>query len=224
MTIKELFEKAENGVLTYEQFSNLAKENGIKLADLSEGKYVSTQKHTSELQSKQSEIDNLTAQIETLNSTITTRDADLANLQKQLEEAGQDANKLTELNTKFTDLQTKYSKDIEEANNKMRQQAYEFAVKEFANTKNFTSPAAKRDFTRAMIEKNLQLEDGKLLGAEDFVTLYSKDNAQSFVVENPEPPVAPEPTPAPIITAPTPGNNNNAGGNEGFKFNFRGVH
>ena len=42
MNVKELFDKAENGTLTYEQFLSAAGE--AKFVDLSEGKYVSKQK------------------------------------------------------------------------------------------------------------------------------------------------------------------------------------
>ena len=41
MNIKEIFDKAENGTLTFEQFEALAKDNKAKFADLSEGNYVS---------------------------------------------------------------------------------------------------------------------------------------------------------------------------------------
>ena len=44
MNIKDLFDKAENGILTYDQFEALVKENGLKFADLSDGKYVSKSK------------------------------------------------------------------------------------------------------------------------------------------------------------------------------------
>lgn len=219
MNIKDLFEKAENGVLTLDQFETLAKELGANFKDVKEGNYVSKAKYDSDLKAKDSELESLNGKLTDLNGTITTRDADLEALKKQLAEAGQDATKLAELTTQFGALQTKYDNDIKEAEAKMQRQAYEFAVTEFANTKKFTSPAAKRDFTRAMIEKGLQMEEGKLMGAEDFVAIYSKDNAASFVTETP----TPNPTPAPIITAPTPGNGESQP-NTGFNFNFRGVH
>jgi hypothetical protein len=42
--IKTIFEKAENGTLTLEQFLAAAKEAKAKFVDLSEGEYVSKQK------------------------------------------------------------------------------------------------------------------------------------------------------------------------------------
>jgi hypothetical protein len=81
-----------------------------------------------------------------------------------------------------------------------------------------------------MIARGLQMEGDKLIGGEDFVSLYSVDNADAFVVDVPEPtpapaPVEPTPAPAPVpeIVAPTPGMNTEGGDDSGFQFNFVGV-
>lgn len=182
MTIKELFEKAENGTLTYEQFNKLCTDNGIKLADLSEGNYISKQKYEDELNSKVKEI-------ETLNGTISTRDTDLAELKKKLEDAGTDAEKLTALTNDFDGLKTKYDTDVKNYKAQLKKQAYEFAVKEFANGKQFTSNAAKRDFINSMLSKDLKMENDTILGADDFVKVYSENNADAFVTEKKEEPV-----------------------------------
>lgn len=215
MNVKELFEKAENGTLTYEQFEAAAKAAGAKFADLSEGKYVSKSKYDDDINSRMTQINDLT-------KTIGTRDDDLAKLRKQLEDAGTDASKLSALNTDFANLQTKYNTDIQDYQNKLAKQAYEFAVKEFAAGKKFTSQAAKRDFISSMISKELKMDNGKILGGEDFVTTYSAENADAFVVETPPTP-NPNPTPIPSFVAPTPGPSNNPGNDSGFHFNFTGV-
>jgi len=228
MNIKELFDKANGGTLTYDEFEAAVKESGAKFADLSEGKYVSKSKYDTDLKAKDTEIEGLNTQITDLNGTITTRDTDLAQLQKQLEEAGDDAKKLEALNTSFSALQTKYDDEVKSYQAKMQHQSYEFAVREFANTLKFTSNAAKRDFTKAMIERGLQMEGSKLLGREDFVEAYSAENSDAFVVDVPEPAPAepapaPEPTPAvPTFVASTPGPAPDST-DTGFQFNFTGV-
>lgn len=179
MTIKELFDKAENGTLTFTQFEELAKANNAKFADLSTGAYVSKDKFDNEVTSK----DN---QISTLNETIKSRDKDLKDLKAQLTEAGTDSEKLAELQTQFGNLQTQYKNDTENYKSQLSKQAYEFAVKDFANSKKFSSNAAKRDFINSMIAKELKMEGDKILGADDFVTAYSTDNADAFVVEKQE--------------------------------------
>ena len=178
MTIKELFDKAEGGTLTYEQFQKAVGES--KFVDLTEGNYVSKQKHESEIRQKDQRIEDL-------NGTVAQRDEDLQKLQNTLKEAG-DLDALKKASEDLAELQTKYDNAAKEYTQQLKQQEYEFAVKDFAGSKNFTSNAAKRDFVQAMIAKNLKLEDGNIIGAEDFVKLYLKDNADAFVKkEEPKP-------------------------------------
>lgn len=211
MKLKDLFDKAENGTLTYEQFNTAMKAGNANFVDVAEGGYVSKHKYDDDLKARDT-------QISTLNETITKRDADLNDLKGKLKEAGTDATKLAELSTNFDSLQTKYNTDIQDYQNKLAKQAYEFAVKEFAGTKKFTSNAAKRDFVQAMIAKDLKLENDTIIGADDFVKIYSTDNADAFVVDNPTPDNKPK------FTNPTPGTNEPPKENEFIKaFNFTGV-
>ena len=147
----------------------------------------------------------------------------MANLQSQLEAAGGDAAKLTELTTQFESLKTKYSEDTKNFNDQLKKQAYEFAVKDFANGKKFTSQAAKRDFIQSMIAKELKMDKDTILGAEDFVTSYTADNADAFVVDNPNP--EPKPDPKPTFVNPTPGGNPAPAESNAFSnaFHFMGV-
>ena len=172
MTVKELFDKAENGTLTWEEFQTAM--GDAKFVDLTEGNYVSKQKYDNEIGQR----DN---QITTLNETITQRNNDLKNLQATLKDVG-DLEELKTASKNLSDLQKKYDKDMKAYKQQLSQQEYEFAVKDFANSKNFTSNAAKRDFIQSMLAKDLKIEEGRIIGAEDFVELYSKDNADAFVV------------------------------------------
>lgn len=176
MNVKELFDKAEGGTLTYEQFVAAAGE--AKFVDLKEGNYVSKNKYDNDIQTR----DN---QIADLNTTIQSRDTDLQALQDTLKDAG-DIEALKTASKELGELQKKYDKETKAYQTQLNQQAYEFAVKEFAGTKQFTSKAAQRDFTNAMIAKKLQFEDGKLIGAEDFVQMYAKDNDDAFAKKKPQ--------------------------------------
>ena len=211
MKLKDLFDKAENGTLTYEQFKTAMETAKANFVDVTEGGYVSKHKYDDDLKARDT-------QISALNETITKRDSDLNDLKGKLKEAGTDATKLAELSTNFDSLQTKYDTDIKEYQTRLAKQAYEFAVKEYAGTKKFTSNAAKRDFVQAMIAKDLKLENDTIIGADDFVKIYSTDNADAFVTENP--PVDNKPK----FTNPTPGTNETPKENEFIKaFNFSGV-
>ena len=217
MNVKELFDTAENGTLTYEQFM-AACEGKAKFVDLNEGKYVSKQKYEDDLASRDKEIG-------TLNESLTTRNTDLEDLQKKLAEAGTaDAEKLASLSADLEGYKTKYDTDMKKYKEQLKKQSYEFAVREFANSKQFTSNAAKRDFIQSMIAKDLKMEDSRIIGAEDFASMYSNDNADAFVVETPKAEPALEDT-KPKFVEPTQGATPTAGeGNEFLNaFHFMGV-
>lgn len=217
MELKQVFEKAENGTLTWEQFQEAAK--GAKFVDLTEGNYVSKNKFDDEIAAK-------TKEIETLNGTISTRDTDLENLKKQLEDAGADATKIQELTDSLTTLQSKYDGDMKSYKEQLKKQAYEFAVKEFTNTQKFTSSAAKRDFERSLLAKELKMDKGSILGADDFVKSYMADNADAFVTEPetpPEPAGNPEDIPHFVHPTDPAGSSGATDPTGGFHFNFTGV-
>lgn len=176
MNIKEIFDKAENGTLTYDQFAELAKAGNAKFADLSEGAYVSKSKFDAELESKAREI-------ETLTGTISTRDTDLETLKKQLESAGADTTKLAELTTQLQTLQSKYDEDSKAHKKQLQEQAYKFAVNKYADGQTFSSTAAKRDFIQSMLAKQLKMENDSILGADDFLKSYTESNQDAFITE-----------------------------------------
>jgi hypothetical protein len=192
--LKALF---ENGAIDWDTFVKGVTDNGYKLFDLSKGEYVDKSKYDDDLQARDS-------QITTLNTQLADRDNDLATLKQQLEDAGTDSNKLSELTNKLSSLQTDYDTAKTNYEKQLAATKYEFAVKEFANGQKFTSSAAKRDFVRSMIEEGLKVKDDKIIGADDYLTQYKTDNADSFVVEDPKPaepkpqfsnPTAPKPEP-----------------------------
>lgn len=215
MDVKELFAGAENGTLTYEQFVEASKKANAKFADLSTGDYVSKSKYEDELKVRDTRITEL-------DGTIATRDTDLATLKQQLADAGTDASKLTELNSKLATLQSQYDEDTKKYKAQLDKQAYEFAVKEFANEQKFSSNAAKRDFVQTMIAKNLQMEGGKIIGGTDFVEIYAKENADAFVKK--EKPAEDSKGGTPPKFVDTAGNPNPTDDNaNAFHFNFAGV-
>lgn len=194
MTVKEVFDKAENGTLTWEQFQ--AAMGTAKFVDLTEGQYVSRQKYDDDISTRDT-------QITTLNTTIQTRDQDLANLQQTLNDAG-DINALKQASQDLASLQQKYDTETKQYQRQLRQQAYEFAVTEYVNGQKFTSKAAKNDFKNQMIAKKLQFEDGKLIGADDFKAMYAQSDPDAFVADTPAPTPAPTPTFVQPTGTPTP--------------------
>lgn len=219
MELKELFNEAENGALTYEEFMEACEGNGAKFVDLSEGAYVSKQKYDDDLATRVKEI-------ETLNESLTTRNTDLEDLQKKLAEAGTaDAEKLTALSTDLENYKNKYETETKKYKEQLRKQAYEYAVRDFANSKNFSSKAAKRDFIQSMIAKDLKMEDSRIIGAEDFATMYSNDNADAFISDEYFDDDEPALDDKPRFIDPTPGANEPPVDSNDFlnAFHFMGV-
>ena len=214
MNLKDLFDKAEGGTLTYDQLVALTQEHKVKFVDLSEGKYVDKQKYDDDLSERDTRI-------KTLDETIKSRDTDLGNLRTQLEAAGTDADKLFKLTGDFTALQTKYDKDTKAYEKQLKDQAYKYAVRDFANQQKFTSQAAKRDFINSMLEKNFTIENDVIVGASDFVTAYTKDNADAFVVET-TPPATPQVEKPHFVDTTNPAGTPSGTPNP-FNFNFVGV-
>lgn len=190
------------GPLTLEQFNEIVSSKGAKFADLSEGNYVSVAKHEAELNS-------LERQIETLTDQVAQRESDVQNLATQLQEAENAEQALNQAYAQLNALQEKYNEDAEAYEEQLSRQAREFAVKEYAATKEFTSPAAKELY----IERLLDSEDvdfnrkGELEGMEDFDARFAEKYENAFYVKPEEPEQKlPEPeAPKPKFLGQTPG-------------------
>lgn len=205
--LKVLF---NDDALTYDEFMTAINANNIKLADLSKGEYVAKKKYDDDLKAKDSAIAKL-------NEDITTRDTDLGDLKTKLADAGTNADKLNQLTNDLSALQGKYDNEVKTYKAQLKKQAYEFAVKEFAATKHFTSNAAKRDFINSMISADLKMGDSGIMGGDDFVKQYTTNNADAFVVEE-EPEETPKPMFVESLRTPDYVDNGNL-----FNFNFTGV-
>nr|DAH45536.1 MAG TPA: minor structural protein [Caudoviricetes sp.] len=145
-----------------------------------------------------SEVDTLRTKLskaETERDTIQTkydtdiaqRDADLLSLQTQLKDAGGDAEKLATLQTNFNTLQTTYNTAKADYEKQLAEQAYDFAIKENSSKLKFSSNSAKKAFMSDLKAKNLSMENGKILGFDDFVNAYKEQDAGAFIADNPTP-------------------------------------
>lgn len=208
--LKALF---ESGALTWEQFSEAVTEKGYKIADLSTGNYVSKQKYNNDVQTRDTTISEL-------NTQLSTRDTDIATLKSQITDGSKDSDaKIADLNSQIATLQSNYETQKTDFENKLSAQQYEFAVRDFAGTKKFSSNAAKRDFINEMISAHLTMQDKAIMGAEDFATKYQESNSDAFVVETPPANTETENKPTfihPTPSQPTPDSNP-------FNFNFQGI-
>lgn len=172
--LKEVFGEE---TLNFEQFASKVTSKGIKLADLSTGNYVDKKKYEDAVSSKDASITDLQEQLK-------TRDKDLKSLQGQLSDGNKDSEtKIAELTQQVSKLSEDYKTAKGEYEKKLSEQAYNFAVREYAGGKKFTSEAAKRDFISEMLSAKLSMKDNAIIGATDFENSYRSNNADAFVVE-----------------------------------------
>lgn len=176
----------KDGALTYDELLTAVKEAKMNVVDIADGSYVSKTKFDNK-------VNALSQQVTDLQEQVTQRDTDLAGLNEKLTAAQADASKLSEAQAELTGLQSKYETDKQEWEQKSAKQAYEFMVRERANSLKFTSPAAKRDFISQANAKDFKVDGESLLGYDDFVTKYTADNPGALVEEKP----AGDPTPTP---------------------------
>lgn len=157
----------------------------IKLVNLADGGYVSKSKYDDDIRAKETNINTLTG-------TIAERDSAISGLRKQLETAGTDAQLLQNLQAQLTTIETQAATDKKNYETALKKEINKGACKDFANGLKFRSKADKEHFISSIIAKNLDMENGKLIGASDYLDWYKTEYADSFVVEeDPEPPVPP---------------------------------
>lgn len=118
---------------------------------------------------------------------IKARDTDISKLQEQLKNAGVDAEKLTTLQNDLTTLQTKYQTEKGDLESKLAKQAYEFAVKEKVADLKFSSESAKKAFMSDIMKDELKMKDGQLIGFDDFVDAYKKNDEKAFITDTKDP-------------------------------------
>ena len=128
------------------------------------------------------------------NTDIAQRDADLATLQEKLKNAGADADKLSNLQTDFDTLQQTYNTAKADYEKQLAKQAYDFAIRENVANLKFSSNSAKKAFIADITAKNLSMENGKILGFDDFVNAYKEQDAGAFVVDDDTEAGKPKPT------------------------------
>lgn len=92
----------------------------------------------------------------------------------------------------------KYEADTKTLKEQLAQNDYNFAVKEFVGQYKFTNDFVKDAFIENFKKQELKLNEGKFLGADDYVKNFMEKNPGVFVVEAP-----PTETKAPTIVLPT---------------------
>lgn len=136
-----------------------------------------------------------TDEISELTQAKTTAETKAAGLETQLAETaeklkGFDGLDVDAIKKEASDWQKKYEMDTAALKKQLDEQSYDYAVDKYVSGCKFTSDIAKQGVLAALKEKAFKLEDGKLVGADEFMKTMQKENPAAFEQENKKP--APE--------------------------------
>lgn len=106
-------------------------------------------------------------------------------LEKQLGEANTKITELSsvdaeELKREIEDWKSKYEADTKSLNEKISKREYEYKVNDLVRDIKFSSESAKKMFVRDLADKELKLENGELLGFNDYLNSYKKSDPGAF--------------------------------------------
>lgn len=113
---------------------------------------------------------------------------DKKDLQKQLEEVNAKVQELSSVDEEkfkkeIEDLKLKYETDTKALNDKWDLREKEYLISDLTRDLKFSSESAKKTFIRDLTEKDLKIENGKMLGYDDFLNEYRKNDEGAFVPE-----------------------------------------
>lgn len=177
--LKDLF---GDGSLSFAQFVEKLGGAGdkVKLVNLKDGGYVGKDK----FDAMQTERDTFRTQLETANTTIQSyKDMDIDGIKQSAK-----------------DWETKYNADTQMLRDKLADMEYGHTVETAVAGLKFTSAAAKKAFVADLTAKKLTVQDGKLLGLDDFVNAYKQSDPSAFASESPAPQFVRPGTPQQLTT------------------------
>lgn len=113
---------------------------------------------------------------------------DKKDLKKQLEEANTKIENLSKVNAEdlqkeIDDWKTKYETDTKALNDKISKREREYIINDLTRDIKFSSNSAKKSFMEDLANKDLKIENGKMLGFDDYLNSYKEQDAGAFVEE-----------------------------------------
>ncbi len=126
--------------------------------------------------------------IESKNNQISTLTTERDGLKTQLGEANAAIQSYKDMDVdgiraKANEWEAKYNTDTQALKDQLDAANYGFAVKEAVGGYKFSSEAARKAFLADLTAKKLPLQDGKLLGLDDFTKAYKETDPAAFAPE-----------------------------------------
>lgn len=191
--LKALFGVSEDGqpvALTYEQLAEaLSANKELKLVNLADGGYVSKDK----FDAKETELNGVREQLEAANQKIQSyKDMDIDGIKQSV-----------------SDWEQKYENDTAALRQQLAEQEQMHSLDMFLGGYQFSSKAAKDGVRAAFLSKKFPYEDGKFIGAKEYIdSLMADDDYKgAFVVkptESTQSSEAEPPAPKPQFSDPNP--------------------
>lgn len=127
-----------------------------------------------------------------LQSTINTLTAERDGLATQLSDANTAIQSYKDMDIDAIkkaaeDWETKYNADTKALKDQLEGVQYNHAVENAVSGIKFTSASAKKAFVSDLTAKGLKLQDGKLLGLDDFTKTYKDNDPGAFAPDEPTP-------------------------------------
>lgn len=139
--------------LTEDQVSYVMAENGKDI-----------EKVKTKLTAAETARDEYKEQLEAANTTIQSyKDMDIEGIKQSA-----------------SDWEKKYNDDLKAMQDKLEGQAYDFALKEYVSGYQFTSDLVKEAVIAQLKAQGFKLNDGKFLGADDFMKQLKEANPSAF--------------------------------------------
>lgn len=125
-------------------------------------------------------------------STINTLTAERDGLATQLSDANTAIQSYKDMDIDgikkaAADWETKYNADTQALKDQLKGVQYNHAVESAVSGIKFTSASAKKAFVSDLTAKGLTLQDGKLLGLDDFTKGYKESDPGAFAPDEPTP-------------------------------------
>ncbi len=127
-----------------------------------------------------------------MQNTITTLTTERDGLKTQLSDANTAIQSYKDMDIEgikqaAADWETKYNTDTQALKDQLEGVKYSHAVETAVSGIKFTSASAKKAFVSDLTAKGLTLQDGKLLGLDDFTKGYKDSDPGAFAPDEPTP-------------------------------------
>lgn len=136
-------------------------------------------------------MDLHSADVGTHKQNVTALTTERDQLKAQLEEANRQIQSYKDMDVEAikksaADWEAKHAADTKALQDKLDAATYGFGVERAVAGLKFSSTAARNQFVSDLTAKKLPLQEGKLLGLEDYVKSYRESDPGAFLPENNE--------------------------------------